>query len=75
MSAVERNLELISKIPEEYQGQILAFLINFCSNTPFKPLSENDIIECLEKSRTEYESGNYEDFDTVLNNLEATYAI
>jgi hypothetical protein len=42
-------------------------------DTPFKPLSANDIFAELAESRACYERGEYEDFDDALNEISAKY--
>jgi hypothetical protein len=50
-------------------------LINFCSDNPYKPLSEKDIMDELAESRKCYENGEGEDFDHALAEIGEKYGL
>lgn len=76
MSTLEANLALLLTIPEEYQREIQSYLLtNFCGNNPYKPLSKNEILAELAKSRACYDAGEGEDFDKVLGEIGEKYGL
>jgi hypothetical protein len=73
---LETNMELLSTIPEERQKEIQKYLlINFCSDNPYKPLSEKDIMDELAESRKCYENGEGEDLDHALAEIGEKYGL
>lgn len=76
MSTLESNIALISTIPEDMQEQIHTYLItNFFDENPFKPLSQNEILEELAESRDCYARGEYKEFDEALDEISEKYGI
>lgn len=74
MSTKEVNIALLSTIPEKDQEQIFVYLTeNFCSESPLKPKSANDIYSELAESRACYERGEYKDFDAALDDIAKKY--
>lgn len=75
MSTLESNIALLSTIPEELQGTIHTYLVNLCSDNPFKPMSANEILDELAESRACYERGEFQDFDEALDEISDKYGI
>lgn len=76
MSTLESNIALISTIPEELQEQIHTLLVtNFCTDNPFKPLSEKEILDELAEARACYQRGEYKDFDDALDEIGKKYGL
>ena len=72
----EANIALLSTIPEDAQQQIFVYLTqNFCGGNPFKPMSADEIYSELAESRACYERGEYEDFDTALDDIGKKYGL
>lgn len=49
--------------------------MNFCENNPYSPLSENEILAELAKSRICYDNGEGEGFDKALDEIGAKYGL
>ena len=74
MTMMQSNVALIQSIPENRQKDIYNYLImNFAKDSPFAPLSEQEILDELAESRREAEKGNFRDFDDFMDELEAKY--
>lgn len=76
MSTKEANIALLSTIPEEAQQQIFVYLTqNFCNGNPFKPKSAEEIYSELAESRACYERGEFEDFDSAIDDISKKYGL
>lgn len=70
MSTKEANIALLNELPENAQQKIFVYLTeNFCTKSPFKPLSADEIYAELAESRACYERGECEDFDDALDDI------
>ena len=70
------NMELLSKIPDAYQEEIHEYLLqNFGEDSPFKPMSKQEILAELAESRACYERGEYQNFDEVLDEISKEYGL
>lgn len=76
MSTLESNIALLTTIPEEFQEQIHTLLVsNFCTDNPFKPISEKEILDELAEGRACYQQGKYKDFDCAVDEVEEKYGL
>ena len=76
MSTKDANIALLSTIPEDAQQEIFSYLTrNFCSENPFKAKSSEEILTELAEARACYDRGEYEDFDSALDDISKRYAI
>lgn len=76
MSILEANLKLLSTNPEDRQKEIQRyFLVNFCENNPYKPLSGDETLSELAESRACYARGEGEDFDKALDGMGVKYGL
>ena len=53
----------------------LSLITNFFDENPFKPLSQNEILEELAESRDCYARGEYKEFDEALDEISEKYGI
>lgn len=75
MNMKEKNIAILSAIPESEQQQIFVYLTeNFIKN-PFQPKSEEEILNELAQSRADYERGDYMDFDDAIDEICKKYGL
>lgn len=76
MSMKEANIALLSMIPESEQKEINDYLLKHCGkNSPFRPMSAEEIAAELTESRECYERGDYADFEEALDKISAKYGL
>jgi len=76
MSTKEINIAILSAIPDDEQEDIFEYLkSNYCSGTPYEPLSKEEILTQLAESRANYNNGEFEDFDIALNDISNKYGL
>ena len=76
MNTREANIALLLTIPDNAQQQIFNYLSeNYCYESPYKPLSSDEIYSELEESRTCYERGEFEDFDKALDDISTKHGL
>lgn len=75
MSTLEANLALLLTIPEERQEEIQSYLLTFCTDNPYRPLSSDEILAELAESRACYLAGEGEDIDKVLDEIGDRYGL
>lgn len=76
MSILEKNIEMLSILPEESQIKIYSYLVdNFGNISPFAPLSKEEILAELKEARECYDRGEYKDFDLAVDEMCEKYGI
>ena len=76
MSTKEANIELISTLPDSDQEKIFVYLSeNFCGDSPYKPMSKQEIYRELAEARECYTKGDYQDFDEALDDISRKYGL
>lgn len=76
MTMMQSNLAIIQNLPEDKQRDVYNYLVmNYVKDSPFFPLSANQIKEELAQSRKDAEDGMYMDFDAFLDGLEKKYEL
>lgn len=76
MSIKEENIAILSMIPDELQEQIFIYLSqNYFETSPFSKKTAEEIYRDLEESRNSYERGEYQDFDSAIDEISLKYGL
>ena len=79
MSAFDATVALLKELSDDELTTIHDLAFRYFkkkdSSTLFKAMTENEILECLEKARAESDAGNVMDADTASGMLRQKYAL
>lgn len=77
MSTLEATISMLEQLPDSDIQAIhdITYSIYKKTMSPLKPLTKEQVLQELSVSRRQIENGEYQEFETAIDEIEAKYGI